>query len=57
MLSKNVFDREIKHIEGRIRFLNEQPYDDETDARLAQEEIWSLEENRKYLEQRVKELS
>lgn len=57
MLSKNVFEKEIQHINGRIRFLNEQPYDDETDIRLAQEEVWALEENRKYLEQRVKELS
>ena len=57
MLSKNVFEKEIQHIESRIRFLNQQPYDDETDIRLAQEEIWSLEESRKYLEQRVKELS
>jgi hypothetical protein len=57
MLSKNVFEREIQHINSRIRFLNEQPYDDETDIRLAQEEIWALEENRKYLQQRVKELT
>jgi hypothetical protein len=57
MLSKNVFEKEIQHINGRIRFLNEQSYDDETDIRLAQEEVWALEENRKYLEQRVKELS
>lgn len=57
MLCKNVFEKEIQHINGRIRFLNEQPYDDETDTRLAQEEVWTLEENRKYLERRVKELS
>jgi hypothetical protein len=57
MLSKNVFEKEIQHINNRIRFLNQQPYDDETDVRLAQEEVWTLEENRKYLEQRVKELS
>jgi hypothetical protein len=57
MLSKNVFEREVQHINSRIRFLNEQPYDDETDIRLAQEEIWALEENRKYLQQRVKELT
>ena len=31
MLSKNVFEREIQHIESRVRFLNQQPYDDETD--------------------------
>ena len=57
MLSKNVFEREIQHIESRIRFLNQQPYDDETDIRLAQEEIWSLEEAAAYLRARVKELS
>ena len=49
MLSKNVFEKEVQYIESRIRFLNEQPYDDETDIRLAQEEIWSLEEASTYL--------
>lgn len=57
MLSKNVFEREIQHIESRIRFLNEQSYDDETDIRLAQEEIWALEEAATYLRGRIKELS
>lgn len=57
MLCKNVFEKEIQFINSRIRSLNEQPYDDETDTRLAQEEIWTLEENKKYLEKRVKELA
>ena len=57
MLSKNVFEKEIQHINARIRFLNEQPYDDETDVRMAQEEVWALEEAATYLSQRIKELS
>lgn len=57
MLCKNVFEKEIQFIESRIRFLNEQSHDDETDTRMAQQEIWSLEEASAYLSQRVKELA
>lgn len=57
MLSKNVFEREIQDVNSRIKFLNEQPYDDETDIRLAQEEVWDLESYRSHLERRIKELS
>lgn len=57
MIAKNVFEREVQYIEGRIRFLDQQPYDDETDTRLAQEEVWTLEETRTYLSIRIKELS
>jgi hypothetical protein len=38
ILSKFIFEQELNAIAGRIRFLNQQSYDDETDARLVQNE-------------------
>lgn len=57
MIAKNVFEREVQYIESRIRFLDQQPYDNETDVRLAQEEVWTLNEASVYLTSRIKELS
>ena len=57
MIAKNVLEREVQYIDSRVRFLNEHPYDDETDIRMAQEEVWILEEARTYLADRIKELS
>ena len=56
MLCKNVFEKEAGSIRTRIRFLEEQSDDDATDARLAQEEIWELEEVLKYFNKRIADL-
>jgi hypothetical protein len=52
-----LFEQELEAVKGRIRFLNEQPYDDETDARIAQNEIWDLEPIVAYLEKRIADLA
>ncbi len=52
-----LFEKELETIKGRIRFLNEQPYDDETDARIAQNEIWDLEVIQFYLENKLADLA
>ena len=52
-----LFEKELETITGRIRFLNQQPYDDETDARIAQNEIWDLEPIVAYLEKRIADLA
>lgn len=57
MLCKNVFEKEAGLIRSHIEFLNEQPDDDATDARLAQEEIWELEEVLKYFNKRIADLA
>jgi hypothetical protein len=55
-LSRLIFEKELEDIKGRVRFLNQQSYDDETDARIAQNEIWDLEPIAKYLEKRIEDL-
>lgn len=57
MLCKNVFEKEAGTIRSRIKFLEEQPNDDATDARLAQEEIWELEEVLRYFNKRIADLA
>lgn len=57
MLCKNVFEKEVGAIKTRIRLLEEQSDDDATDARLAQEEIWELEEVLKYFKKRIADLA
>jgi len=52
-----IFEKELETIKGRIRFLNQQSYDDETDARIAQNEIWDLEPIVAYLEKKIADLA
>lgn len=56
-LSRLIFEKELETIAGRIRFLNQQSYDDETDARIAQNEIWDLEPIVTYLKKRIADLA
>ena len=57
ILSRFIFEKELEDIKGRVRFLNQQSYDDETDARIAQNEIWDLEPIVTYLKKRIADLA
>jgi len=56
-LSRLIFEKELEDIKGRVRFLNQQSYDDETDARIAQNEVWDLEPIVAYLKKRIADLA
>lgn len=57
MLTTNVFQKEVQLLNSQINALNAEDFQDFTDARLAQERIWELEEIKAYFEKRIKELS